>query len=103
MTRSYNEESLRRHDVSISELNEVLRSPLTITIDLEPSKRGNFRVIWVGFTLNLRLLEIGIEYLPGDKERIFHAMEATKQCRRAFEKEVYRNEQTRNQQEETVA
>ncbi len=80
----YNEESLRRHKVSIDEIKEVLRSPLTITVDIEPSFKGNDRVMWIGFTFNLRLLEIGIEYLPHDKEHVFHAMDATKLNRREF-------------------
>jgi hypothetical protein len=41
--------------------------------------------MWVGFTLNLRLLEIGTEYLPDDKEHYFHAMDATKEYRQEFE------------------
>lgn len=85
ITRSYNQESLRRHNVSIDEILEVLRSPLTITVDLEPSFNGNDRVMWIGFTCNLRLIEIGMEYLPCDRERIFHAMDVTKLHRREFE------------------
>jgi len=86
MTRSYNSESLKRHDVSTDEIKEVLRSPLTVVVDLEPSNHGNYRVMWVGFTFNLRVLEIGIEYMPNDQEHIFHAMDATKQYRQELEK-----------------
>lgn len=84
--RTYNYESMKRHDVSVDEINEVQRSPLTVTIDLEPSHEGNDRVMWVGFTLNLRLLEIGVEYLSNDHEHMFHTMDATKTNRKEFEK-----------------
>jgi hypothetical protein len=77
MALHYNRVNLRKH--------EVLRSPLTITVDLEPSLKGNDRVMWIGFTFNLRLLEIGVEYLPVDQEYVFHAMEATKRSRQNFE------------------
>ncbi len=87
-SHSYNHESLQRHSVTVEEINEVLRSPLTIVIDLEPSRKGNDRVIWIGFTFNIRLLEIGIEYLPNNKEHVFHAMDATKTHRKEFEKKI---------------
>ena len=63
MSRSYNHENLKKHGVTVDEINEVERSPLTVVIDLEPSRKGNDRVLWIGFTFNLRLLEIGLEYL----------------------------------------
>lgn len=86
--RSYNRKSLLKHNVLIDEIKEVLRSPLTITIDLEPSKRGNCRVMWIGFTFNLRLLEIGLEYLENDNEYVFHAMDAARQYRKEFGKKL---------------
>lgn len=87
MSCSYNKSNLKQHNVSIDEIKEVLRSPLTITVDLKPSERGNDRVMWVGFTFNLRLLEIGIEYLPAGNEYVFHAMDATTQFRQEFEQQ----------------
>ena len=85
MTRSYNHESLKRHGVTVDEINEVQRSPMNVVIDLETSHKGNDRVMWIGFTLNLRLLEIGVEYLPRDHEHVFHTMDATKTHRKEFE------------------
>ncbi len=84
MTRSYNVRNLQRHNVSTDEIVEVLRSPLTLTLELPPSNRGNYRVMWIGFTLNLRRLEIGIEYLPGDHDHAFHAMDATEESGKEF-------------------
>ncbi len=85
MSRSYNHENLKKHGVTVDEINEVERSPLTVVIDLEPSLKGNDRVLWIGFTFNLRLLEIGLEYLPHDNEYVFHTMDATKTNRKEFE------------------
>jgi uncharacterized DUF497 family protein len=85
MTRTYNYESMKRHCVTVDEINEVQRSPLTVIIDLEPSDKGNDRVVWIGFTFSLRLLEIGVEYLPNDNEHMFHTMDATKTHRKEFE------------------
>lgn len=85
MSRSYNHENLKKHGVTVDEINEVERSSMTVVIDLEPSRKGNDRVMWIGFTFNLRLLEIGLEYLPHDNEHVFHVMDATKTHRRDFE------------------
>jgi hypothetical protein len=59
-----------------------------VTIDLGPSDHGNDRVMWIGFTFGLRLLEIGIEYLPNDNEHVFHAMNATKEYLKEFEQKT---------------
>lgn len=85
MIRSYNKDNIKRHGLTVDEINEVLRSPMTLVIDLSPSLKGNDRIMWIGFTSNLRLLEIGIEYLPNDTEYIFHAVNATKKNRKEFE------------------
>jgi uncharacterized DUF497 family protein len=84
MTQSDNYESLKRHDVSVDEIDEVLRSMVTVAVEIGPSRVGNDRVMLVGPTLNLRLLEIGIEYLPNDIEYVFHANDATKLMMQAF-------------------
>lgn len=86
MTRQYNYESLKRHNVSVDEIGEVLRCLLTVNINMGPSRAGNDRIMWIGFTYNARLLEIGMEYLPEGTEYVFHANNATDLAQQAFDK-----------------
>jgi len=78
-------QNLEKHGVTTDEVDEVLfNDPLDF--DLEPSKDGNDRILFIGFTYAGRLLEVGVEYLHEEDEHIFHGMDATKHYRNAFEK-----------------
>ncbi len=80
---TYNDESLKRHKVSHSEVNEALFS--AVWEEIPPSDRGNNRLMFVGFTGEGRLLEVGVEYFDDqDREHIFHAREATKASQELF-------------------
>lgn len=84
MTRTaYNFESLNRHGISVYESDEVIAHG--IWFEIEPSERGNNRLMFVGFTAEGRLLEVGIEYFDDeDLEHIFHANDATESYRKLF-------------------
>lgn len=86
MDLEYLDEELARHDVSRREVDDVLRHPMTIEVDMKPSDRNNPRIMFIGFTANLRLLEIGIEYFENGREQVFHADDVTPQYRQEFEK-----------------
>ena len=89
MRTTYDDTNLADHKVSQDEVNEVLRSDVTIERDLPPSKRGNERLMLVGFTNEGRLLELGIEFFHSEEiMHIFHADDATKQYRTEFDREV---------------
>ncbi len=84
---SYNQYSLRKHNVSEQEIDEVLDAEHTVDCELPDSRRGNQRTMLVGFTLQARLLEIGIEFLP-DRDHVFHTDDATKRYIEEFERSV---------------
>lgn len=71
-----------RDDVTADEALEVIEDgedyPMT------PSKRGNDRVMYVGWTSLGRLLEVGVEFMNKTQMQVFHAMEATKSYRKLF-------------------
>ena len=52
--------------------------------DLAPSQRGNDRLMFVGFTHEGELGEVGVEFLSETKWHVFHAMPATKPYRELF-------------------
>lgn len=85
MTKTtYNKDSLSRHGVSEEEADEVLARGVWFPLD--PSERGNDRLMFVGFTLAGRLLEVGVEYFDAeDREHIFHANDAAEPYRKAME------------------
>lgn len=85
MCITYDQANLDKHEVSREEVDEALANEPEYE-DLESSARGNARVMFVGFTFQGRLLEIGIEYFPDSKEHVFHAMDATKAYRVLFNK-----------------
>jgi uncharacterized DUF497 family protein len=89
MRITYNHKNFVDHGVSQSEVDEVLRSDVTAEFDLSPSKRGNERIMLIGFSGDGRFLEIGIEFfLDEDRMHVFHANDATKQYSAEFEREV---------------
>jgi len=59
MRTTYDKENLDKHKVSREEIDEVLANE-PIDEDIEPSVRGNVRVMFVGFTFQGRPLEVGI-------------------------------------------
>jgi hypothetical protein len=82
---TYNFESLERHGISPLDFDEVLACG--IWDEMAPSQRGNARLMFVGFTSNGRLLEVGVEYFDDeDREHVFHADDANVQRRLEFEK-----------------
>ncbi len=50
MITTFDEDNLAGHGVSRDEVKEVFESDLSFTVDLEPSKRGNDRMMVVGWT-----------------------------------------------------
>jgi hypothetical protein len=86
MKTTYNHESLDRHGISEEEADEVYATGKDF--DLSPSDDGHDRIMVVGWTATGRLLEVGIEFLPGGDEHIFHANLATKHYEKLFEKDT---------------
>lgn len=89
MKTTYNYANLANHDVYQYEVDEVQRSTVNAEFELAPSRRGNQRIMLVGFTLKGRLLELGIEiFMEEDRMHVFHANDAAKYYQRKFEREV---------------
>jgi hypothetical protein len=85
----YNLESLDRHGVSPADADDVIATG--IWEELAPSVRGNERLMFVGFTSNGRLLEVGVEYFDKKNlEYIFHADDATRYYRTIFKQKTIR-------------
>ncbi len=84
MRTTYNTSSLKKHKVTEEEVDHVYATG--IDFDLEPSEKGNDRIMIIGLTASGRLLEIGIEYLADGNEHIFHADDATKPYQLLFQK-----------------
>ena len=85
MTLSFEDQNLRKHKVSCSEVKEVLGSDLSFGEDLAPSDFGNDRTMIIGWTFEGRILEVGIEYFENeDREHVFHAMDAGKRYKKEF-------------------
>lgn len=80
---TFDEENLRKHNVTPQEADQVLdsRNLSTRIFDLAPARNGNERVMFVGFTQEGRLLEIGVEIISDEDEQVFHGLDATKQYR----------------------
>jgi uncharacterized DUF497 family protein len=79
----YNEKNLKKHNVSPQEARQVLdyRNLSTEIFELPPARNGNERRMFVGLTLQARLLEIGVEELSKSDDYVFHGRNATKQYR----------------------
>lgn len=84
---TYQRENLLKHDVTVQEVDEAITNSL-VSLELPPSRAGNNRVMFVGFTMDGRLLEVGVEYLSEYDEHVFHAMDATREYRKLFAKSV---------------
>lgn len=84
---TYQQENLTKHDVTEEEVDEAISNSL-VAVELPLSARLNNRVMLVGFTMEGRLLEVGVKYLTDEHEHFFHAMDATKEYRRLFAKSI---------------
>ncbi len=84
MIFSFNDLSLKRHNVARWETLQSLEDPLRIEVEQGENAEGNPTSIWVGMTAHVRLLEVGVEYLE-DCNHIFHA----DNCRSHFKAMYY--------------
>lgn len=80
---TFDEGNLSKHRVTQEEVDQVLdsRNLTTKVFDLVPARNGNERIMFVGFTQEGRLLEIGVEIISDEDEHVFHGMDATKHYR----------------------
>ncbi|CAN5489435.1 hypothetical protein BH10CYA1_BH10CYA1_24010 [soil metagenome] len=86
---TYEDENLRQHRVTTTEIQEVFASDLSFADDLDPSDRGNDRAMVIGWTQSGRILEIGIEYFEDeDREHVFHGMDAGKAYKKDFKERL---------------
>lgn len=86
MNTTYNWWSLGKRNITQEDADDVLRTGKWFP--LPPSERGNNRIMFVGFTKDGDLLEIGVEYFFSEKrEHIFHGRKATRLYRRLFEEQ----------------
>lgn len=81
---TFNDDSLRRGNVSQEEIKEALDDPLALEVEEGQSLTGNPTVIYVGMTFAERLLEIGVEY-ANHETHIFHARKANAQNQAKYE------------------
>ena len=88
MLFTYDDLNLKKHRIDRSEVDDILgESSISIECELPPSKRGNDRIMLVGFTAQGRLLEVGLEFFE-DRIYVFHANDATKEFQFQFENRV---------------
>ena len=66
------------------DIDHVLQSTISVEEEMSDGPGGTLRVMYVGYTQNARLLEVGVEYLEGDRELIFHADDATPYYKKLF-------------------
>ncbi len=80
---TYDDTNLKKHKVTRQEVDQVLdsRNLTTHVFDLPPARNGNERAMFVGSTMEGRLIEVGVEAVSDKDEHVFHAMNATKQYR----------------------
>jgi hypothetical protein len=80
---TFDHRHLKKHKVTSQEADQVLdsRNLTTRVFDLPPARNGNERAMFVGMTLEGRLIEVGVETLNDTDEHVFHAMDVTKQYR----------------------
>jgi len=88
MTVTYDDNNLAKHKVSHDEVDEVMDADLIVDVELPPSKRGHQRVMLIAFTLQGRLLEVGIEFFPHDHNHIFHGDDASKHNKAEFARRI---------------
>jgi uncharacterized DUF497 family protein len=72
---TFNDNSLRRGNVTRAEVIEALDDPLTLEVEEGQSRRGNPTIMYVGKTQSERLLEVGVEYKQ-EETHVYHARKA---------------------------
>jgi uncharacterized DUF497 family protein len=80
---TYDDSNLKKHKVTRHEVDQVLdsRNLSTRVFDLVPARNGNERAMFVGLTMQIRLIEVGVEAISDTNDHVFHAMDATQQYR----------------------
>lgn len=74
----YNDNSLQGHGISRIEALQVVESLESEYFQLSRNQ-GADRLMFVGYSqISIGLLEVGVEFLPDGRERIFHANKARK-------------------------
>ncbi|MCC7527683.1 MAG: hypothetical protein IT342_04120 [Candidatus Melainabacteria bacterium] len=81
----YNWDSLNRHGVTAELIDEVFAGSMVSYFSIEDA--DDTCEMLVGFTLNERLLEVGIRYRSADSIYVFHAQSVSPQYRRMFEED----------------
>lgn len=81
----YNWDSLSRHGVTAELIDEVFAGSMVSYFSIEDA--DDTCEMLVGFTLNERLLEVGIRYRSADSIYVFHAQSVSPQYRRMFEED----------------
>lgn len=90
MEYNYNNESLSRHNVSRSDVNEILAASniTTRAFDLLLSHGDNLRVMFVGLNLASRLIEVGVEFINENEAYIFHAQTVSPKYRKLYKERI---------------
>ena len=90
MEYRYNDSGLNGHEVSRSDVNEVLAvyNPTTRDFDLPMSKGDNLRIMFVGYNFAGRLLEVGVEFISEGESYVFHAQTVSPQYRKVYEERI---------------
>lgn len=83
----YIDKSLKKHGMTRADVNEVLAAsnPTTRDFDMELSADDNLRIMFVGFNLAGRLLEVGVEFLSENEAIVFHAQVVSPEYRQYYE------------------
>jgi len=82
----FHDENLRKHGISRLEALQVVESYQSEYFPLSRHK-SNDRLMFVGFShTSMCFLEVGVEFLPDGREKIFHANKARKYFIDAFNK-----------------
>jgi len=85
----FNQDSLKRHKISERECYEALSDECRQEVEYGESKNGNPTIMWLGITHRGRLLEVGVEYLPG-MDWAFHIDDAKAHYRKMYIKKIGR-------------
>ena len=90
MEYGYNDESLKRHGVSRTDINEVLdvENPTKRNFDLALSLDEDPRTMFVGFNLAGRLLEVGVEFIGVNYAYLFHAQTVSPKYRKLYKEMI---------------
>lgn len=82
---SYNQKSLKKHSLTRWELADALRDPLLVEVNQSDSDSGNPRSMCVCMLNTATLLEIGIEFMEGDHNHVYHANSARSHYRKLYQ------------------